>query len=386
MVETILRVQIIIICLILLAVSYGATSWKPLIRITGKSHTLRLYHQFIAVTMVMLVTDVLSWLLDGKEGFGVRVSLMVVHTVYYVVHTLPLVFYILYADGQINRSYDRKKKLKKPLYAYWAVIAAMALASPFTGWFFRIGQDNVYTRGDLFIIFALTQFALVGYSYVPVFLSKKRICNSRIMWTLSVFPLLATIGGIVQFIFYGVVSIWPVTTIFLVAAALNIQRAQIGIDPLTGLSNRMSFEEALERHTRPELTQKTVGCILLDLDGFKKINDTLGHDIGDRALEDTAEILKQAEGHEVLAARYGGDEFVLLMTQADEHQLNAAAAAVQDAVEAFNRRSRRPYTLSVSCGYALYRPEMHEKSSDFMAAVDAAMYAHKRSKYGRTLG
>jgi len=379
MIETLLRIQIILICLMLLIVAYAATFWRSPFGVVGKSFTLRLYHRFIIATAIMLVSDVLGCILDGKSGTVVHILMLVLYTVYYSFHTVPIVCYILYADGQLNRNPERTRNLGKPLWIISIAIATTALVSPFTGWLFHINAENVYMRGDYFILFAVVQFTLVGLSFIPVLTGKHRP-NPKAYWTLVFFPSISVIGGIIQYMYYGLVVIWPVTTVFLVAAALNIQKAQMSIDHLTGISNRMSFDENLEQCIHPANQHKEFGCILMDLDGFKNINDTLGHYIGDQALEDIASILRKATGHDDVVARYGGDEFAILLPDSDADRLMNVVKRIERELELFNQMERRPYSLSLSMGYCIYNLKKFSTSKDFIAYLDAAMYTHKRSK------
>ncbi|WP_293908626.1 hypothetical protein [Sphaerochaeta sp. UBA5836] len=121
----------------------------------------------------------------------------------------------------------------------------LAPAAPVTGWFFYIDAQNVYSRRTWFIGYAVVQFLLLGASLIPL-IGAARKSTARTYWTLVFFPVIAFAGGLLQSLAYGLVLIWPVTTVFLVAAALNIQKDQIGIDHLTGISNRLLFDEMLE--------------------------------------------------------------------------------------------------------------------------------------------
>jgi diguanylate cyclase (GGDEF)-like protein len=167
-----------------------------------------------------------------------------------------------------------------------------------------------------------------------------------------------------------------------VAAALNIQKNQIGIDHLTGISNRLWFDEMLGHSFHQ---QQRFGCILMDLDGFKQINDTLGHDAGDLALQEMARILRRVAGPKDTVARYGGDEFAILMHEASEYHLQELVSRIELEVAMSNQASKRGYLLSVSMGYALYDSTHFSDAMTFMAHIDASMYAHKRSKLGNRL-
>ena len=115
------------------------------------------------------------------------------------------------------------------------------------------------------MMFSIIQLLLLTTSIITLFGASRR-GKAKIYWTLVFFPVIAFIGGLLQLLFYGLVLIWPVTTVFLVAAALNIQKEQIGIDHLTGISNRLWFEEVLQRCIRSTPMQKHFGCILMDLE------------------------------------------------------------------------------------------------------------------------
>lgn len=379
--ETQLRIQILLICLLLLGFAYGATSKKSLFGSLGNPLVLRIYHLFILSTTIMLVTDLLAWLLDGFPGKTVHILLLVNHTVYYAFHTLPTTCYILYADLLLHDNPKRLKRWKTPLYSLNLLIVLLSVASPFTGWLFTVNAQNIYERGSLFVLFAITQLLLLMSTLVPLFSSSGR-GKSRIYWTLVFFPVIAFIGGLLQSLFYGLVLIWPVTTVFLVAAALNIQKEHIGIDHLTGISNRLWFEEVLRRSIRTTANQKRFGCILMDLDGFKLINDTLGHEIGDQALQEMARILRRLGGPDDTVTRYGGDEFALLLDNADELRLQRMLKSIEHEITQSNSTMRRPYQLSVSMGGSLYDPSRFSDEKEFLSHLDHAMYRQKRNKQG----
>ncbi|HMJ78352.1 MAG TPA: EAL domain-containing protein [Iamia sp.] len=161
------------------------------------------------------------------------------------------------------------------------------------------------------------------------------------------------------------------------AADVEAQRARR--DDLTGLPNRMRLLEELQtrlhaRHVSP------LAVLFLDLDGFKNVNDSLGHDVGDQLIRDVAAKLLAVAGDGELLARLGGDEFVLVV---DAH------AAAQRA-EAVRRALRGPFDvaglrlpLSVSVGIARAGPD-HDRPEDVLRDADAAMYAAKASGRDRS--
>jgi len=155
------------------------------------------------------------------------------------------------------------------------------------------------------------------------------------------------------------------------------------VDPLTGLPNRLMFEQRLHEALHAagpggEGATPPVAILFIDLDGFKPINDMLGHAVGDDVLRIVARRLAQAVRGSDTIARVGGDEFVMLL-QGDAGAVDAAQAArrlievVSRPFEGGGRRLR----LSCSVGIALH-PE-HGPPDRLLAHADAAMYASKRT-------
>lgn len=166
-----------------------------------------------------------------------------------------------------------------------------------------------------------------------------------------------------------------------VVRSLHQQLAHQAVtDPLTGLLNRRGFhqaaEDALLRDDRPDMAK---ALMYLDLDGFKRINDSLGHDAGDRVLRCVAEQLKECFGAEALLARFGGDEFTVLFDALPFPEL--AGRFAETVIE---RLSMCPQFdgvdagLGVSIGIATY-PDCGTSVDALLRAADAAMYAAKQA-------
>lgn len=123
-----------------------------------------------------------------------------------------------------------------------------------------------------------------------------------------------------------------------------------------------------------------MGCMLLDIDSFKQINDTLGHETGDRVLEDAAAILTLSAGTADTAARFGGDEFALIFPNCSPQKLQRTEDRIHELTDAYNRSLRRPYTLAFSIGSGLYDPSADIRPGEFISRIDEAMYTAKRKK------
>jgi diguanylate cyclase (GGDEF)-like protein/PAS domain S-box-containing protein len=161
-------------------------------------------------------------------------------------------------------------------------------------------------------------------------------------------------------------------------------RHQATHDPLTGLPNRALFTDRLAAVIRSADPDSRLGICYLDLDGFKRINDTLGHDIGDRLLTMVAQRLGEcATGRGHLAARMGGDEFVILVersTGTDElAELAEAALGVLATPVSVGRHRLR---VSASIG-VVERPALGADPADVLKAADVTLYRAKADGRGR---
>jgi diguanylate cyclase (GGDEF)-like protein/PAS domain S-box-containing protein len=153
------------------------------------------------------------------------------------------------------------------------------------------------------------------------------------------------------------------------------------LDELTGLLNRRGFLGAAQQNLKLARRLKESALLLfIDLDGLKDINDNLGHTEGDRALADSAVILKDTYRDSDIVARLGGDEFTVLAMGTPERDSGVLASRLQRQLDAHNAKGHRPYQLSMSVGIVGCGPENSMSIEDLIARADAAMYENKRSK------
>jgi diguanylate cyclase (GGDEF)-like protein/PAS domain S-box-containing protein len=146
-------------------------------------------------------------------------------------------------------------------------------------------------------------------------------------------------------------------------------------DGLTGLANYRDFLESLEREIRRAArTHQSFAILLLDLNGLKSINDRFGHIRGNLALKRLARVLKESCRNTDLAGRFGGDEFAVLMIDADDQQAWHLAERISNCL------SQQPETpaLSVSIGLAIY-PQDGSSAHEMLECADKRMYKNKKS-------
>ena len=156
-------------------------------------------------------------------------------------------------------------------------------------------------------------------------------------------------------------------------------------DELTGLYNRRGFFTLVEYLLKMAKRQdRGMFMLYADLDNLKQINDAYGHQEGDLALIETANLLKKNYRESDIIARIGGDEFVVISAGTPGDCIDTILRRLQQALEAYNaKRTRRPYALSISAGIAFYDPENPCSIDELLAQGDRSMYGHKKQKQNR---
>jgi diguanylate cyclase (GGDEF)-like protein/PAS domain S-box-containing protein len=152
-------------------------------------------------------------------------------------------------------------------------------------------------------------------------------------------------------------------------------------DDLTGLYNRRGFFTFADEFLKLAKRQKQ-GLYMLyaDLDNLKLINDTSGHQAGDQALMDSAEIIKKTYRESDIVARIGGDEFAVIPIGTTGDNIDKLTSRLQGNIEKHNLKRKRNYTLSMSFGVSYFDPMAPCSIDELVAHADEMMYEQKRLK------
>lgn len=152
-------------------------------------------------------------------------------------------------------------------------------------------------------------------------------------------------------------------------------------DQLTGVLNRHGFDQVMADLKRSSTSEDKLALLVLDLDHFKSINDSLGHDMGDQVLKYTAEVIAASIRHSDSLARWGGEEFVVLCPHINEQGADILAEKLRSRVAAIKFPLQPNLQVTTSVGVGYFR--LDEDFNDVFKRVDSALYRAKNSGRNR---
>jgi len=178
---------------------------------------------------------------------------------------------------------------------------------------------------------------------------------------------------------------------YIILALENIEmRRQSVTDGLTGMYNYRYFELQIKRELETAAAEKKpLSLVIYDIDHFKKLNDTYGHEFGNAVLIATAKIIKNNTRKHDTATRYGGDEFCVLMPEVDSKSAKKCVERVLGSIKlmALNstdgKNAIAGITITMSAGIASLENCSPEKPADFIMAADSALYMSKEAGRGK---
>jgi diguanylate cyclase (GGDEF)-like protein len=172
------------------------------------------------------------------------------------------------------------------------------------------------------------------------------------------------------------------------ATHLDLSKDGKWVDQFTGVANRLYFQQRFESEIRrTENYRQALALFMFDIDEFKKINDTHGHYVGDVVIKKMAEIVKKNTRSSDLVGRYGGDEFMVLITSTTEDQAVSFAEHLREKISTADIAipgTEVRVRITISGGLAIF-PAHGQSTAELFRAADDAMYASKRQGKNQVL-
>ncbi|MDY0290025.1 MAG: GGDEF domain-containing protein [Sphaerochaeta sp.] len=343
-----------------------------------------LFVALLVCALSIVILELCIDLLTGRVFWLSRPILLFASFFLYMGNPLLSALYLLYLD-QLRRRWERIP-LGLGIIAFVPCLAAgiLCLASLFNGMVFFVDANSTYHRGPLFHV--ITLIAYGGFASGLAYLFRFRNSFKDRAFSLFLFlPLPLLVGSILQLLFYGVEVAGIGLTLTLLVIYLQMQSVQANKDYLTRLYNRSLGEQYLHYLFSHQKKSGSIGGILMDINGFKLINDLYGHDHGDNMLRLVSLLLVESFGSSWFISRYGGDEFLLAKEGVTREELERDLAFFHEQLDLFNAKHTLPIPLSISVGAALSGESAPAEAPLFIKTLDTLMYEAKRSYHAQQL-
>lgn len=346
----------------------------------------RRFNRLVYAMMVMLTIDAACWLIDGTSFLFAREINFALETIYYALHVILPYLWALYVEGALST--DLRAANRRIMFAS-IPLTVFIIALFFNleyGFVFIIDAQNVYHRAFGVYLYAFLSYAYLIYGSIRSLIKAKEASwadDRRRYYTMAFFAVLPSVGGFIQLFYYGVSINWILASVSILLVYIDAQNRQISTDPLTSLNNRRELSKYLQKETderdQPKSGQLTL--VMMDVDGFKQINDTYGHFYGDGVLINVSEILKAScRNTDAFLARYGGDEFCIVLPSNTVVDAEELITRVQMNVANWNETHTDRKPIGLSIGYAEWDTQKDASYESLLARADQRMYEVKNAK------
>jgi diguanylate cyclase (GGDEF)-like protein len=338
-----------------------------------------LFIVMVILTLFLNLLEIFAWVFDASVGaFSIdyRWLNVLFNVVIYAAVPVPVAVWLLYAHYQIFHDVNRLRRVALFTLPVVLVNALLAVLSAKNGWFFLIDAGNTYRRGPYFFLHVALTFGILGATCLLVLINR-HLLEKRIFRAMLLFIVPPVAGSILQILFYGLMLNWVAVMIAVLIVYIHIQGHGLNTDYLTGTYNRRHFEQLIRSRIRRVGPEQSFAVILADMDNFKRINDLHGHKAGDEALKIAVDLIRRVLRRNDLIARFGGDEFYVLLELSSSSALKGAIKRIYHEFEQYNGSRSLPFLLELSMGGAVFDPQSGMSAEQFLRQVDQLMYQEK---------
>ncbi len=344
----------------------------------------RLFRSLIVLDMLLLIIKSAMMIAMRLQGEAVQTVLGLLQALLLL---LGVLFCELWAFFCTYRSGHRIKSRGFVVMSVPLLVFAVLLVLNFSnGMVFAFKNGNIYEQGPYFHVMSAAAGFYIVYSFVLLYRSRKTLEHQEYYSYLLILLAVSAVGILKLFLQFEESVVCPAVAVGLLLLQLFSLNEKMNLDHLTGLHNRKYLdayvEDLLSVYKNAQGTGNS-GCfaaLMLDIDHFKSINDTYGHVQGDKALISASALLKKSVRRGDFVARYGGDEFMIVLDRCGAQTPDRVIKRLQENVRRYNIENNLPYELSFSIGFKLFTSVRGLSAKDVFAKIDELMYKNKQSK------
>lgn len=349
---------------------------------TSRLQTGRKYSAILICTLILLFSETIGRI--GENNADKLVYLA--YFGYYVIFLLDpvdILFALSYIDCWMDRESSVPRRIFKGAFEIFAAVngVLVTVSSMFNlRWFFYF-ENGLYYRGEFFLVRALVLmvFILLVLVYAVVF---RKDLMSDYKNAILILPLFAVFGALVQVFVSTIETTYAGISLGCLVIFFFFQSKDKNIDYLTGVLNRRGLDIKMEDMIKISQTSgRNFTAIMMDLDNFKSINDTFGHEEGDKAIKIVADILVDYFGKSATIGRFGGDEFCIITDKVSTAEIEILIEKCRNKLGYIRDKRGWDKGVDISCGYKVYEYGSGLKREEFSANIDELMYIQKQQHH-----
>ncbi|MBO4827967.1 MAG: GGDEF domain-containing protein [Fibrobacter sp.] len=347
--------------------------WSGAWKLQKKNKEDRLLLGIMLLIVCACVADAASFAVDNRPGELFRGLSYVSNFVLFFANLVIGPLWVMLVSRHIYGNVSRFQCVLMTTIS--GLVFALLIANFFYPVVFRISETNVYSRGPLFMVNNLMEVAFMIDGVIIYLIGRARSGGVKFFPVLQfVWPIFICVC--LQNFFYGISTVWVGIAVGFTSLMLALQNENIFIDKLTRLFNRYY----LDRISGTLKRSNKIAMMMIDMNGFKSINDNLGHSQGDDALFSMAEILRETVESHGTAVRYAGDEFVIVINTDNEQVAASYRDKIKQKLADFNKKRIKKYKMSASIGMGIF--DLTQNNLDeILEIIDKRMYEDKKAYY-----
>ncbi len=346
---------------------------------TSRLQTGKKYSAILIGTLILLIAETI-----GRIGETYPENYLILAKVgYYVIFLLDpvdILFAINYIDCWMNDDNKKARTYYRSSFEIFSMVnmVAVTLALILDLKLFYYFDGYTYNRGSFFMIRAalIMVFIILLLLYTIIF--RKNLLTAY-KNTILFLPAFSLLGALLQVFLANLDCTYAGISLGCLIIFFAYQNRDNNMDYLTGVLNRRGLDIKMAEMVKTSQSgKKNFSALMLDIDYFKEINDSFGHDEGDQAIKTMANILVDVFGPDASIGRFGGDEFCVITESLSEMEIESNIKEICHRLEKQKRKHGWNSCINISCGYEVYDHNSNISAPEFMDIIDKRMYVEKQ--------
>lgn len=333
--------------------------------------------EIITCMFIITVADIISWLIICNDSQIMLTISKICNCILYSLAGFLTVRIALFFDYSINYSKSGYFRLNMIFLPLVIINLILSILSIFYNIYFHYDNSGNYFHGNFYFVYLILLFIPIIFKIIKMILQKRTIIKFFKLLILGLIcpAIFLVIHHLVKLPF---AIMFPSLTLALAIYNTLLISNNLYVDYLTKLQNKRGIDKYFS--SIPNTISENFVLIYLDVDNFKYLNDNFGHTEGDYVLSLIGKFILKSIKINDLAARFGGDEFVIATICNDNNDYQNIIDVLLNNIDNFNKKNIKPYKISISYGLSITKPKIPINKEHIIKQADINMYKHKETK------